>query len=223
MNGQNQNQKPSQNQQGFNCVLAGIGYLNPSQWVEPAKGESYRVAKLSLLEGQDGKNIIKCDCIISDRAAENLDFIEELVAQYEGEAKVICSVRIGVKGINTFQKSNGEVGNSIRGRLIRITSVSVNGDRYELPDAQRAGEEADQSDETPNEESPEPMPAAAPLAKAKPAAPVAPRPSANVPARAAARPMPQPMAKHQNTGIAQRAPQGRVNARPAQAARVPAR
>ncbi len=236
MNGQNENHTQSQHQQGFNCVLSGIGYLNPSQWVEPTKGDAYRVAKLSLLEGQDGKNTIKCDCIISDRAAENLDFIEDLVAQYEGEVKVICSVRIGVKGINTFNKSNGELGTSIRGRLIRITSVSINGDRYDLPDAkatagdgdQAEGEPAgnEQSGEEPNQASQPPMPAAKPksatpmssrAATPARAAPAATRPQARMPARAA-QPMPRPMPNNQSTGHAARAPQGRMAARP-----VPAR
>jgi Protein of unknown function (DUF3577) len=127
----------------FNLVVTGVGYLNPSYTVTPKKGKPYHAVKITGLEGESGPdvkpNLIKFDCIVTALAKEDVAFIEHLVLELKLQnPKIVAAFRIGITGINSFQKTDGTLGTAIRGRLIRLTSVSVNGEKYELPSAQAA-------------------------------------------------------------------------------------
>lgn len=139
----NQANQSSNSETSFNFVASGIGYLNESYLVRPRKGEPYRCVKLNALEGVEGStSYVPLDLAVSEFAAEMLDFVEQTVREDGGfrsrenpdGRQVIVAFRMGVKGVNAFTKADGTLAGSIRGRLIRITSLSLDGESIALPE-----------------------------------------------------------------------------------------
>lgn len=161
----NQANQISNSETSFNFVACGIGYLNESYLVRPRKGEPYRCVKLNALEGVEGStSYVPLDLAVSDFAAEMLDFVEQTVREDGGfrsrenpdGRQVIVAFRMGVKGVNAFTKADGTLAGSIRGRLIRITSLSLDGESIALPEEMLA-QSAEMSE-------PEPVRQTAPVA-----------------------------------------------------------
>ena len=70
--------------------------------------------------------------------------------------RVLVSFRVGITAINSWLKSDHSIGTAIRGRLIRLTSVSINGEKYDLPSAPAP----EGNGEVPVEDEQEPQPEA---------------------------------------------------------------
>ena len=174
----------------FNNVATGVGYLNPSREVSVKGGKPYVVVDITALEGESSAtkkpNYVPYQLSVTKLALGDVDFIEQLVRDLNLESpRVLVSFRVGITAINSWLKSDHSIGTAIRGRLIRLTSVSINGEKYDLPSAP-----APEGDgEVPAEDEQEPQPEA-PAARQPRVAPPQPAPQRQQPA-----PAPQPRAQ----------------------------
>jgi len=157
----------SQNNQNalnhFNNAADGIGYLNPSREVPVKGGKPYVVVDLTALEGESSDtkkpNYVQYQLSVTKLALGDVDFIEQVVRDLKLEKpRVLVSFRVGITGINAWIKNDQSIGTAIRGRLIRLTSVSINGNKYDLPSAPapEGDSEVPAQDQQPQEELPVP-------------------------------------------------------------------
>ena len=174
----------------FNNVATGVGYLNPSREVAVKGGNPYVVVDITALEGESSAtkkpNYVPYQLSVTKLALGDVDFIEQLVRDLNLESpRVLVSFRVGITAINSWLKSDHSIGTAIRGRLIRLTSVSINGEKYDLPSAPASEGDG----EVPAEDEQEPQPEA-PAARQPRVAPPQPAPQRQQPA-----PAPQPRAQ----------------------------
>ena len=124
----------------FNNVATGVGYLNPSREIPVKGGNPYVVVDITALEGESSAtkkpNYVPYQLSVTKLALGDVDFIEEIVRDQKLEnPRVLVSFRVGITAINSWLKSDHSIGTAIRGRLIKLTSVSINGEKYDLPSA----------------------------------------------------------------------------------------
>ncbi|AVT09663.1 DUF3577 domain-containing protein [Paracidovorax avenae] len=144
----------------FNLHTSGIGYLNRIRWVETKgrgrKAESFLACSISALRGSsDAADYTYFDLRVSGEEAIGL--IDGLQQEVRDRCKVLVSFKIGdiyphlyerdvrdqQSGRPTGQK---EVATLIKGRLILINSISVDGEKvYSRPSDQDAGHDGEQS------------------------------------------------------------------------------
>ena len=160
----------------FNNVATGVGYLNPSREVPVKGGKPYVVVDITALEGESSAtkkpNYVPYQLSVTKLALGDVDFIEQLVRDLNLESpRVLVSFRVGITAINSWLKSDHSIGTAIRGRLIRLTSVSINGEKYDLPSAPASEGDG----EVPAEDEQEPQPEA-PAARQPLVAPPQPAP-----------------------------------------------
>ena len=174
----------------FNNVATGVGYLNPSREVPVKGGKPYVVVDITALEGESSAtkkpNYVLYQLSVTKLALGDVDFIEQLVRDLNLDSpRVLVSFRVGITAINSWLKSDHSIGTAIRGRIIRLTSVSINGEKYDLPSAQASEGDGEVPAEDEQELQPE-----APAARQPRAAPPQPAPQRQQPA-----PAPQPRAQ----------------------------
>ena len=174
----------------FNNVATGVGYLNPSREVSVKGGNPYVVVDITALEGESSAtkkpNYVPYQLSVTKLALGDVDFIEQTVRDLnlESPPRVLVSFRVGITAINSWLKSDHSIGTAIRGRLIRLTSVSINGEKYDLPSAPASEGDGDVPAEDEQELQPE-APARQPRA-------AQPQPA---PQRQQSAPAPQPRAQ----------------------------
>ena len=173
----------------FNNVATGVGYLNPSREVSVKGGNPYVVVDITALEGESSAtkkpNYVPYQLSVTKLALGDVDFIEQLVRDLNLDSpRVLVSFRVGITAINSWLKSDHSIGTAIRGRLIRLTSVSINGEKYDLPSAPASEGDGDVPAEDEQELQPE-APARQPRA-------AQPQPA---PQRQQSAPAPQPRAQ----------------------------
>ena len=174
----------------FNNVATGVGYLNPSREVPVKGGKPYVVVDITALEGESSAtkkpNYVPYQLSVTKLALGDVDFIEQLVRDLNLDSpRVLVSFRVGITAINSWLKSDHSIGTAIRGRLIRLTSVSINGEKYDLPSAPASEGDGEVPVEDEQELQPE-----APAARQPRVAPPQPAPQRQQPA-----PAPQPRAQ----------------------------
>ena len=174
----------------FNNVATGVGYLNPSREVSVKGGNPYVVVDITALEGESSAtkkpNYVPYQLSVTKLALGDVDFIEQLVRDLNLDSpRVLVSFRVGITAINSWLKSDHSIGTAIRGRLIRLTSVSINGEKYDLPSAPASEGDGEVPVEDEQELQPE-----APAARQPRVAPPQPAPQRQQPA-----PAPQPRAQ----------------------------
>ena len=175
----------------FNNVATGVGYLNPSREVSVKGGNPYVVVDITALEGESSAakkpNYVPYQLSVTKLALGDVDFIEQLVRDLNlDEPRVLVSFRVGITAINSWLKKDHSIGTAIRGRLIRLTSVSINGEKYDLPSAPASEGDG----EGPAEDEQEPQLPEAPAPRQPRAAQPQPAPQRQQPA-----PAPQPRAQ----------------------------
>ena len=130
-----QSQSASQ-QSYFNLHVEGVGYLNRVRTVKPKKGQEFLACSISAMRGSsDAVEYTKFDCTVSGADARKV--IKQLESDVSAEKAVIIGFRIAdiypesftyEKGINV-----GQLGVSIKGRLLRVKFAKVNGKTIEVP------------------------------------------------------------------------------------------
>ncbi len=125
----------------FNLHTVGVGYLNRVRWVE-AKGAGRKSAPflccaISALRGNsDAPDYTYFDLRVSGEEA--IEMVKELQVDVENNRKVVISFRVGdiyphvymrrVKDQSGRQTGESEPAAIIKGRLLLINSISINGE-----------------------------------------------------------------------------------------------
>ena len=134
----------SQTKEFFNLHTSGIGYLNRVRWVQPGKKSSGRRAdpflacSVSALRGSsDDVNYTYFDLRVSGEDA--IEIVSKLIDDVNDQRKVILSFKVGdiyphlyerdARDQNRRPTGQKEMAVLIKGRLLLINSVSVDGER----------------------------------------------------------------------------------------------
>jgi len=139
----------------FNLHTVGIGYLNRVREVQVRRGQPFMACDIAALHGAtDAVEYTRFDCKVAGGEAERL--IRLYRDAVNAEKKVLLSFRIGDLWIDPFLYEKGEKqgqpGASLKGRLLFIDWIKVNGTlEYKAPARQEATGPAEQA---PNHESP---------------------------------------------------------------------
>lgn len=111
--------------QYFNLHTSGIGYLSRIREVKPKKGAAFLACKVSALCGAaDEVEYRYFDCRVSGAEAEKL--VRRYQQAVEADSKVLIGFNIGDLYPDMYE-SNGETKVMLKGRLLRIDWVKVNG------------------------------------------------------------------------------------------------
>ncbi|MFK3776212.1 STY4534 family ICE replication protein [Pseudomonas sp. NPDC089406] len=153
----------------FNLHTQGIGYLNRVREVPVRRGQAFMACDIAALHGAaDDVEYTRFDCKVASGEADRL--IREHLEDVRAERKVLIAFRIGDLWVDPFMYEKGErkgqPGASLKGRLIFIEWIKVDGQfsyrapaRTESAAAPEAEAEVDEADT--EAEQPQPAPAAA--------------------------------------------------------------
>ncbi|WP_416465185.1 STY4534 family ICE replication protein [Pseudomonas sp. LFS044] len=121
----------------FNLHTQGIGYLNRVREVPVRRGQPFMACDIAALHGaSDDVEYTRFDCKVAGGEAERL--IREHLEDVRAERKVLIAFRIGDLWVDAFTYEKGErkgqPGASLKGRLIFIEWIKVNGQlTYKAP------------------------------------------------------------------------------------------
>ncbi|MGF6282728.1 STY4534 family ICE replication protein [Pseudomonas silensiensis] len=133
----------------FNLHTVGIGYLNRVREVQVRRGQPFMACDIAALHGAtDAVEYTRFDCKVAGGEAERL--IRLFMDAVNAEKKVLLSFRIGDLWIDPFlyEKGDkqGQPGASLKGRLLFIDWIKVNGTfEYKAPARQEATAPAEQA------------------------------------------------------------------------------
>ncbi|MGV6989208.1 DUF3577 domain-containing protein [Testudinibacter sp. P80/BLE/0925] len=114
----------------FNLHLNGLAYINRIREVKPKKGDSFYACSLAFLRGDsDNTEYTYVDVRVSGEKAKSL--IQRSEQACKEEKKILASVTVGDIYPDTFvyEKGSrkGETGVMLKGRLLRIKSLKIDG------------------------------------------------------------------------------------------------
>ena len=144
----------------FNLHTQGIGYLNRVREVPVRRGQPFMACDIAALHGaSDDVEYTRFDCKVAGGEAERL--IREHLEDVRAERKVLIAFRIGDLWVDAFTYEKGDrkglPGASLKGRLIFIEWIKVNGQlTYKAParqDATSAESPSDTVEDTPQDPS----------------------------------------------------------------------
>lgn len=121
----------SQEKSFFDLHISGLGYLNRIREVTPRKGDAFLAADIAALNGPaDGVEYRRFDVRVSGREAQQL--VRRCLPAVTAERKVLIGFRLGDLWTDTFTYSRGkragEVGVSLKARLLFIGWIKVDGE-----------------------------------------------------------------------------------------------
>ncbi|MBK1734878.1 hypothetical protein CKO15_06150 [Halorhodospira abdelmalekii] len=125
----------------FNLHTYGIAYLNRAREVRPRKGEPFWAVEVNALFGDpDAVEYTRIDCRVVGREAQQV--VERLAAAInERDSKVLARFKVGDIYPESFVYRSGartgEHGVTIKGRLLRLDWVKVDGEtRHPVADSE---------------------------------------------------------------------------------------
>lgn len=118
--------------QYFNLHTSGIGYISRIREVTPKRGQPFLACKVSALCGaSDAVEYRPFDCRVSGAEAEKL--VRRCQEAVGAERKVLIGFNIGDIYPDLYE-SNGEAKVMMKGRLLRIDWIKVDGQNvYSAP------------------------------------------------------------------------------------------
>ncbi|MCV4286431.1 STY4534 family ICE replication protein [Pseudomonas capsici] len=128
----------STNNTYFDLHTSGIGYLNRIREVSVRKGNPFMAVTVAALHGSSDKvEYTYIDCKVAGGEAERL--IRRCQQAENSGRKVLVGFRIGDIWVETFTYDRGEklgqTGASIKGRLLYISWIKIDGENvYQVPD-----------------------------------------------------------------------------------------
>ncbi|VXC23924.1 conserved hypothetical protein [Pseudomonas sp. 8Z] len=134
----------------FDLHTTGIGYLNRIREVKPRKGSPFMATTIAALRGSsDDVEYTYIDCNVVGAEAEKL--VRRCIEAVDADKKVLVSFRIGDIWADAFTYEKGEKqgqpGASLKGRLLFIGWIKVDGETvYEAKPKDNASD-SDQSGE----------------------------------------------------------------------------
>jgi hypothetical protein len=160
----------------FNLHVSGIGYVNRIRWVEAARNAGRRAqpflaCSISALRGRpEDREYTFFDVRVSGAEAQGL--IESLMEDVRADRKVVVGFRIGDIYPHLYERNvrdpqsgqptaQREWASLIKGRLLLINSITVDGERTYTRPAQEVGDpSADGDDPAPDAGMPDRHPSA---------------------------------------------------------------
>lgn len=144
--------------QYFDLHTTGIGYLNSVRVVTPQKGSEYLACTISALRGnKQAAEYTPFQLRVSGEEAKKVltDLQDDV---NDRDTKVLISFRIGDAMPEWFEYSKGErkgeIGTCIRGRLIKVFWVKVNGEyAYQAPKAEASEDDGHVAEDQPEVQS----------------------------------------------------------------------
>ncbi|MGH8656604.1 MAG: DUF3577 domain-containing protein [Gammaproteobacteria bacterium] len=123
----------------FDLHILGIGYLHRAREVTPKRGGPFLAVEISALHGAAGQvEYTRFDARVSGREASRI--IQELIPDIEAEKRVLVGFKLGDLYAQTFTCQNGDkkgqVGVSLKTRLLRLDWVKVEGEYVIRPRSQ---------------------------------------------------------------------------------------
>jgi hypothetical protein len=120
----------------FDLHVTGIGYLNRTREVSVQRGQPFLAVDVSALHGNaDNVQYTRFDCRVSGKEAQAI--VRQLMPAIERERKVLVGFKLGDVYPDTFTYQRGEkqgqMGVSLKARLLRITWAKVDGETVVLP------------------------------------------------------------------------------------------
>lgn len=141
----------------FDLHTTGIGYLNRIREVPVKKGNSFWACNIAALRGSsDDVEYTYFDCKVSGTDAANLmqrcnSWIEKAEKLGKPEPKILIGFNIGDIYTETFTygsgKKKGETGVSLKGRLVYISFITIDG-----IEVYRANKKDDNAEEVANDQ-----------------------------------------------------------------------
>jgi len=134
----------------FDLHTTGIGYLNRIREVTVRKGPGFLACTVAALHGSaDDVEYSYIDCKVAGAEAQKL--VRRCKEAVDAGKKVLVSFKIGDIWTDPFIYQNGDKkgqpGAQLKGRLLFIGRISVDGDEvYRAPDRSASSDEAEQSD-----------------------------------------------------------------------------
>lgn len=129
----------SRDREYFDLHILGIGYLHRAREVTPKRGEPFLAVEISALHGAAGQvEYTRFDTRVSGREAGRI--IRQLIPDIEAEKRVLVGFKLGDLYAQTFTYQNGEkqgqVGVSLKTRLLRLDWAKVEGEYVIRPRSQ---------------------------------------------------------------------------------------
>ena len=130
----------------FDLHTKGIGYLNRIREVKVRRGEPFMAVTIAALRGtSDQVEYTYIDCVVRGAEAEKL--IRRCQAASEADKKIFVSFTIGDIYPETFVyrsgDKKGETGVSIKGRLLRLGFIKIDGETVYQAEADASHETSD--------------------------------------------------------------------------------
>ncbi len=117
----------------FDLHTTGIGYLNRVRQVTPKEGEPFLSVTLAALRGSvDNVLYTHLECRVSGEEAQKI--VRELQPAVEGKLRVLVGFTLSDLYAERFTHKNGakagEIGVSLKARLLRISWAKVDGEPF---------------------------------------------------------------------------------------------
>jgi hypothetical protein len=152
------------NEKYFDLRINGIGYLNRARKVTPKRADAFLAVDVTALHGSaDDIQKIRFDCRVVGEAAKEV--VERLMPQINDQGrlasdgttlrhKVLAGFRLGDLYAEPFTyqkgKREGEIGVSLKARLLRVDWVKVDGNiAYQTKTVEPADQTDNLADATP--------------------------------------------------------------------------
>jgi hypothetical protein len=114
----------------FSFIATGVAYVNRVKQILPQEGgrvfAPYWTAQLAVLVSE--RNAVQyryIDCTVQAEEAVKLICLYSAEAN-DPKSKVLCGFRISNLRAEAFTRNNGDVGTSLKGRLIKVNWLKVN-------------------------------------------------------------------------------------------------
>ena len=113
----------------YDLLTSGFGYLNRPREV-PTRGEPFLAVGIAALHGaKDNVQYTRFDCIVRGKKAKEV--VRSLMPDIEAGRSVLFEFRLGDLYVDTFTYTSGdkagEVGVSLKARLLKIVWAKVDG------------------------------------------------------------------------------------------------
>ena len=115
----------------FDLHTSGIGYLNRVRIIKPQRSDEFVAADIAALHGSaDEVQYTRFDCRVVGKEAQLI--VRRVTADVENDRRVLIGFKLSDLYAETFIYKNGErageIGISLKARLIRIAWVKVDGE-----------------------------------------------------------------------------------------------
>ncbi|CAM8846137.1 STY4534 family ICE replication protein [Burkholderia pseudomallei] len=141
----------------FDLHVTGLGYVNRIREVKPRKGDAFLACDIAALNGPSDKPEYRYfDVRVSGTDAQHL--IRRCEEAVKAERKVLIGFRLGDLWPDLFTytkgKRQGEAGVSLKGRLLFVSWIKVDGQLVYKAEAKAADNTAEDERAAPREDAP---------------------------------------------------------------------